>query len=184
MGLKEELIAYVPDHEQELRDKEIMLAYLAEHGDCLERKNKVAHFTVSIWTVNPQRTKALMAYHNIYDAWAWIGGHADGEEDLRKVALRELNEETGVKNARLIGEGIFSLETLTVDGHIKRGEYVPSHLHLNVTYLAEADESEMLTIKPDENSGVMWFDFAEIEAMTAEPWMTEHIYKKLIARCR
>ena len=97
MKLWEEINAYIPGNEQEERDKEVMLRYLAEHDDCLERKNTVAHFTVSVWTVNRSRTKALMAYHNIYDAWAWIGGHADGEEDLRKVALRELAEETGVK---------------------------------------------------------------------------------------
>lgn len=184
MGLREELSSYVPVNEQERRDKEVMLRYFETHKDCLERKDQVAHFTVSIWTVNPARTKALMVYHNIYDAWAWIGGHADGEEDLRKVALRELTEETGVRNPRLVGDGIFSLETLTVDGHIKRGAYVPSHLHLNVTYLAEADESEELTVKPDENSGVKWFSLSDIEEMTAEPWMTEHVYKKLIARCR
>ena len=184
MGLREELSSYVPVNEQERRDKEVMLRYLETRKDCLERKDQVAHFTASIWTVNPARTKALMVYHNIYDAWAWIGGHADGEEDLRKVALRELTEETGVRNPRLVGDGIFSLETLTVDGHIKRGAYVPSHLHLNVTYLAEADESEELTVKPDENSGVKWFSLSDIEEMTAEPWMTEHVYKKLIARCR
>ena len=184
MGLLEELKSYVPANEQEERDRAVMLRYLAAHRDCLERKNQVAHFTVSIWTVDPGRTKALMVYHNLYDAWSWIGGHADGEKDLRKVALRELREETGVKNARLVSEEIFSLEILTVDGHVKRGEYVPSHLHLNVTYLAQADEDETLVIKPDENSGVRWMDFSEIAGLTAEPWMTERIYKKLISKSR
>lgn len=88
----------------------------------LERENKIAHFTTSIWTVNKERTKTLMVYHNIYDSWSWIGGHADGVEDLRSVALRELQEETGVRNAFLVSTGIFSLEILTVDGHEKKGE--------------------------------------------------------------
>ncbi len=55
-------------------------------------------------------------------------------------------EETGVTEIRVISEDIFSLEILTVDGHEKRGVYVPSHLHLNVTYLLEADEAEVLRI--------------------------------------
>ena len=102
-----------------------------------------------------------MAYHNIYNSWSWIGGHADGEENLAEVALRELQEETGVKNARLVSDEIFSIETLTVDGHIKKGAYVPCHLHFNVTYLAEADETEALIVKEDENQAVKWFTFED-----------------------
>lgn len=184
MGLLEELRAYTPANEQEKADREVMIRYLAEHDGCFERSDRIAHFTASVWAVNPQRTKALMVYHNLYKAWSWIGGHSDGDRDQRRVALRELTEETGVQNPRLVGDGIFSLEILTVDGHIKRGAYVPSHLHLNVTYLVEVDEREELRVKPDENSGVKWMSLTDIAALDAEPWMTERIYKKLIARCR
>ena len=124
-----------------------------------------------------------MVYHNIYDSWSWIGGHADGEEDLCAVAMRELQEETGVKNASLVSKEIFSLETLTVDGHIKRGTYVPSHLHFNVTYLAEADEKEELTINREENQAVKWWSFEDALRVPKEHWMIEHIYKKLVERC-
>ena len=93
-------------------------------------------------------------------------------------------EETGVTEIRVISEDIFSLEILTVDGHEKRGVYVPSHLHLNVTYLLEADEAEVLRIKPDENSGVRWFSLEEALAACSEPWMIERVYKKLNAKVR
>ena len=62
----------------------------------------------------------------------------------------------------------------------KRGKYVPSHLHLNVTYLLEADEEEVLRIKPDENSGVKWFTPDETLKACSEPWMIERVYRKLI----
>ena len=123
-----------------------------------------------------------MAYHNIYDSWAWLGGHADGEEDLLKVALREVREESGVQNSRPVTDGIFSLEVLTVDGHVKKGAYVSSHLHLNVTYLIEADEHDPVFIKPDENSGVGWFALDEAVAASSEAWYREHIYTKLNAK--
>ena len=184
MSLFQEIKNYVPLNEQEERDKEIMLKYILNNSDCLERKNLIAHFTTSIWTVNRERTKTLMVYHNIYQSWSWIGGHADGVEDLCSVAMRELREETGVSNASLVSRDIFSLETLTVDGHIKKGAYVPSHLHLNVTYLAEADEGEKLIVNEEENQAVKWWTFDEALKASTEPWFVEHIYKKLIERCK
>ena len=184
MSLFQEIKNYVPLNEQEERDKEVMLKYILNNSDCLERKNLIAHFTTSIWTVNRERTKTLMVYHNIYQSWSWIGGHADGVEDLCSVAMRELREETGVSNASLVSRDIFSLETLTVDGHIKKGAYVPSHLHLNVTYLAEADEGEKLIVNEEENQAVKWWTFDEALKASTEPWFVENVYKKLIERCK
>lgn len=184
MSLFQDIKEYRPLNQQEVCDKEQMLQYMMDHADYLERENRVAHFSTSIWTVNKERTKTLMVYHNIYDSWSWIGGHADGIEDLRSVALRELQEETGVRNAVLVSPDIFSLEILTVDGHIKKGAYVPSHLHLNITYLAEADENESLTVNEDENQAVKWWSFEDALKVPKEPWFVEWIYKKLIGRCR
>lgn len=184
MKLYEQIKNYISVNEQEQNDKEQMLAFMQANDNCLTRENTVAHFTTSIWTVNKERTKTLMVYHNIYNSWSWIGGHADGIENLAKVALRELQEETGVKNARLVSDDIFSIETLTVDGHIKKGTYIPCHLHFNVTYLAEADEAENLVVKEDENQAVKWFAFEEALKVSTEPWMVEHVYKKLVAKCR
>ena len=68
---------------------------------------------------------------------------------------------------------------LTVDGHMKRGKYVSSHLHLNVTYLLIADDTDALTVKPDENSGVKWFTPEGAVEASSEKWFREHIYNKL-----
>ena len=184
MKILKEIRAYQPCNAQEAADRAVMVDFMEKHADCLLRSNLIAHFTVSTWTVNKERTKTLMVYHKIYDSWSWIGGHADGEEDFKAVALRELREETGVKNAKLVNGEIFSLEVLTVDGHIKRGQYVPSHLHLNVTYLAEADENEPLTVKEDENTAVRWFENDEALKASTEPWFVENIYKKLIEKSK
>ena len=120
-----------------------------------------------------------MAYHNIYNSWSWLGGHADGEEDLLKVAVKEAKEKSGISNVVPVSEQIYSLEVLTVDGHQKKGAYVSSHLHLNITYLLEAEETEKLHIKEDENSNVAWFPLEEAIAASSEPWFREHIYRKL-----
>ena len=179
MKLQEQLEQYHPFNEQEECDKKVMLQLLKTQPDIFTRENEVAHFTASSWLLNREHTKVLMIYHNIYHSWSWTGGHADAEEDLLAVAIKEAQEETGVKEIQTVDDTIFSIETLTVDGHEKRGRYVPSHLHLNVTYLLEADEAEVLRIKPDENSGVKWFALEEALEACSEPWMVERIYKKL-----
>lgn len=182
MSLLYNIQNYIPTNEQEERDKALILQYMENNADYLSRENQIAHFTASMWTVNKERTKTLMVYHNIYNSWSWIGGHADGEEDLCAVALRELQEETGVANAILVSHDIFSLEVITVNGHVKKGVYVPSHLHFNVTYLAEADESESLIVNEYENKDVKWWTFEEALKASTEPWMVEHVYKKLVVK--
>lgn len=68
--------------------------------------------------------------------------------------MKEAKEETGIKNVSPILKDIYSLELINVNEHEKRGKYIGSHVHLNVTYLLEADENEEIYVKEDENSGV------------------------------
>ncbi len=180
--LKKDIEAFVPYNEQEERDKELLLRYLSSGENVFIRENRGAHFSASAWVVNHSRDKVLLAYHNIYDSWAWTGGHADGEKDLLKVAVQEAMEETGIKTVKPVMENIFSLEVLTVDGHEKKGAYVSSHLHLNVTYLLQGDEREVLRKKEDENSDVGWFTIEECLDMVNETWMKERIYQKLAGK--
>lgn len=182
MGIRQDIEKYRPCNEQERRDKAVILDFMDNNPDAFLRTNLIAHMTASAWIVNPERTRTLMVYHKIYDSWSWTGGHADGEEDLLQVALREAREETGVHRVRPVSEDIYSLEVLTVDGHEKRGAYVPSHLHMNVTYLLEAEETDRLHIREDENSGVAWFTLEEALKASTEPWFVERIYKKLNAK--
>lgn len=156
MNLTQQLTQYRPWNEQEEADRRELLRRLESGEDLYTRSNAAAHLTASAWVVSPDRQQVLMAYHNLYDSWAWLGGHADGERDLLAVALREVREESGLTDVRPITEDIYSLEILSVDGHEKHGRYVSSHLHLNVTYLLEADPAAHIRPKLDENSRVGW----------------------------
>lgn len=184
MSIREDIERYVPCNEQEARDKALILDFIGKNEDAFLRTNLIAHMTASAWIVNDKRDKTLMVYHKIYDSWSWTGGHADGDEDLLSVALREAREETGLENVKAVTGDICSLEVLTVDGHEKRGEYVPSHLHLNVTYLLTADERDELTVCEAENSGVRWFTLDEALKASSEPWFVKRIYSKLNGKLR
>ena len=179
MELAEQIAAYTPWNEQEARDKGLLLSFLESGQDIYTRDNAAAHLTASAWVVSPDRQQVLMIYHNIYHSWSWMGGHADGDRDLLHVVQKEVMEESGLKELKLLSPEIFSLEILTVDGHVKRGSYVSSHLHLNVTYLFEADPEQPIAIKPDENSGVAWIPVTQLPEKVSEPWFLEWIYSKL-----
>ena len=178
MTLREIIESFQPSCEQERGDKRMMLKYLDQFPDVLTRENETCHFTGSSWIVNADRSRALMLYHNIYNSWAWSGGHADGEADMLSVALREAREETGIRQVRPVSEQLYSLEILTVDAHVKRGKYVVPHLHLNLTYLLEADDQQEIHSKPDENSAGRWFPLHDAPEASSEPEMRV-IYRKL-----
>ncbi|SCN23488.1 NUDIX domain protein [Clostridium sp. N3C] len=183
MNWLEAIKRYTPYNEQEAKDKELTLKYSYIFSDMLTRSNELVHMTSSAFIINKNRHKTLMIHHNIYNSWAWTGGHADGEEDLLKVALKEAREETGVINLRPILEDIFSLDLIPVLGHVKKGKYVAPHLHISAAYLIEADENDQLTIKPDENSGVMWIPLDEINAWSNESHMKK-IYSKIVSKIK
>ena len=178
--VRQTVYGYSPNSKREAADRRLILNYLDSGRDALTRDDPAAHFTASAWVTDPSRGSVLMAYHNIYRSWAWLGGHADGDGDLAAVAFREAVEETGIDRLRFLCEGPVSLEVLYVSAHIKNGEIVSPHLHFNLTYLFEADPLLPLKVKEDENSAVGWRTEAQIMAETEEAQIIP-VYEKLLA---
>lgn len=189
--LKALLRSCTPQNPQEKEDLQVMLQACELHPDVLSRSCEDGHFTASAWICDREHKRVLLVYHRIFDSWAWTGGHADGDPELLRVALREAEEETGLREFQLLNTDVLSgdekppisLEILKVKAHRRRGLFVPAHLHYNLTWLLEADATTPLRIKEDENSGVAWFLLDEVCAHCSEPQM-QPIYAKLNARLR
>lgn len=158
--LKEQIEKYMPFDEVEQKDKEQFLEFINSFDDILTRNNIFGHFTASAFVVNKDRTKMVVVYHIINDGWAYPGGHADGIDDLLSVAVREVEEETGLK-AKVLDENIFAINSNPVIGHVKRGKYVSSHIHFDCVYIMEADDKIPLVYREDESKGVKWVDFED-----------------------
>ena len=180
MKLKEQIEKYIPYDQQEEIDKEQFLNFIDKFDNVLTRDNIFGHFSASAFVVNKERTKMLVVYHIINDGWIYPGGHADGEEDLLSVAVREVEEETGLK-AKVLDKNIYSIQSAPVKGHIKKGKYISAHLHLDVLYLMEADDKIPLLYKDDESKGVKWVSFDEATDETMCDFIRP-IHKKLIKK--
>ena len=96
--LVDQIENYKSFNEQEEMDRQLILNWIKNNDNAFSRENTVAHMTASAWVVNKDRSQVLMVYHNIYNSWSWLGGHADGETDLLQVAIREVKEEAGISN--------------------------------------------------------------------------------------
>lgn len=174
---------YIPFNEQEREDVKIILNACNLYKDIFTRDNKLCHFTASAFVINKQHTKVLCIYHNIYKSWGWVGGHADGDKDLLYVAQKETKEETSLNNFNVISNSPISIEILPVSSHIRKGLFVPTHLHFNVTFLFEADEKDSIHILEEENSNIGWLEFDDLLTKSEEPYM-KPIYKKIIERIK
>lgn len=176
------IVRFLPKDGREERERDMILELIARYGDgILSRENDFAHMTTSSIIVSRDRKRTLMAFHKIYNSWAWTGGHADGESDFEAIARREAREETGIGNLVLLGNGPASVEILPVWAHVKKGKHVGSHLHLNVSYLFEADENAPLRVAEDENSAVGWIEVDSLCEKVTEPPMIP-IYRRLLDR--
>ena len=169
---------YEPTCEQEVEDKIVFLTS-PKTGNILLRENRFCHLSSSAFITNKDHTKVLCIYHNIYNSWGWVGGHADGDDDMLYVASKEIGEETSLKNFVPLSTKPIAIDVLPVHSHIKHGKFVNAHTHLNVTYLFEADENNYIHIQEDENSNIAWLTFDELLEKCTEEHM-KPVYKKLI----
>ncbi len=175
---------YKPGNNKDDSIRKSMLQFMKKNeDDVLTRKNTMAHVTASSVILNESINKMLMIHHKIYDTWTWQGGHADGESDLLKVAIKEAYEETGIEKVTVIQEEnkpVIRLDILPVMEHIKNGEFITAHMHLNVAFVFIASEKELLKVNTEETNGLKWISLNEIDAYAKEPEITP-IYHKLIA---
>ena len=175
-----EIKNYRPNNAQEESDKKVIINYIENfRHNILTRENEIAHMTSSGLILNENLTKILMIHHNIYNTWTWTGGHADGDSNMLEVAIKEAKEETGVKNIRALSTDMASIDILPVYGHIKRGKYISSHLHLNTSYALIADENEVLVLNEDETSDVGWIEIDKLNQFSNEPYIID-VYMKIV----
>ncbi len=162
---RQQLLQLLNEYTTEIQDEkemfEQLLQFVQTQADCFKRELSMGHITASVWIVNQSLDKTLLTHHAKIQKWLQPGGHCDGETDVVLSALRELEEETGLKNIQLL-EGIFDLDVHTIAAHKNETE----HLHFDIRFLVLADEEEPVLIS-EESNDLQWFHLHDIA--TANP---------------
>jgi 8-oxo-dGTP pyrophosphatase MutT (NUDIX family) len=153
-----ELRAYVAHDPRERAMADAVAAFVAAHPDAFERTNLAGHVTASAWVIDAAGTRALLTHHRKLDRWLQLGGHADGDRDVRRVALREATEESGLSGLRFASDAIYDVDVHRIPA---RGNE-PEHFHYDVRFAFIADPTAPLVVS-DESHELAWRPVAELD---------------------
>lgn len=131
-------------------------SFLASDAAVFERRHQVGHFTGSAWLVSADSERVLLTHHRKLGRWLQLGGHADGDTDLARVALREADEESGLPGLTVDAE-IFDLDAHRIP---PRGDE-PEHWHYDVRHVVHATVSEDFVVGA-ESLALAWRPISDL----------------------
>jgi len=174
----EQLIKHYAQAYPEEKAPHDMLKFIDDETGYFSRNSYNGHFTGSAWIVSPDMSSILMTHHKKLGKWLQLGGHADGENDLLRVALREAKEESGIQQFKVLSEKIFDLDIHEIPKH----NFEPGHLHYDIRFLLEADPTGEAVIISDESHDVAWIPLADVAKLNPEVSIQRMIKKTIIMK--
>ena len=175
-ALAEQFDRYAMHHPDERAEAERFTVFLRSAPTVFDRAHAVGHFTGSAWLVSADGERVLLTHHRKLGRWLQLGGHADGDADLARVALREAEEESGL--ARLEVEST----PFDIDCHWipERGQE-PGHFHYDVRYVVRAIGDEAFAVS-EESLALAWKPVAEIAVDPASDASLRRMAQKWLRR--
>lgn len=157
------LANYQPAGEEEKKMHQAMVGFIVEHPDCFDRSLLDGHVTGSAWIVNPDRSHVLLIHHVKLNKWLQPGGHCDGDEDVLRVAIKEVLEETGL-TVKPVHTNIFD-----VDNHlIPQKREIPAHIHYDIRFLVAAEKEADSMPGNSEVNSIQWIKLEDVHLYNNE----------------
>jgi 8-oxo-dGTP pyrophosphatase MutT (NUDIX family) len=151
---------YIPSDGAEQTMHQDTIVFVQANPECFERSLTIGHITASGWVVSPDRAMALLMHHRKLDKWFQPGGHCDGDPNVAAVAEKEIMEETGVEEVRIINPEIFDIDIHLIPANTKDH----AHFHYDIRFLFEADPLKKITAN-FESKDVKWVALDDVEAL-------------------
>lgn len=162
---------YKPSSEEALF-KEQMIAFIKQYQNCFDRSLEIGHITASAWLLNKDETKALLMHHAKLNKWFQVGGHCDGNPNVLEVAIKEAQEESGIKNIIPISNEIFDIDIHLIPANSKEKE----HYHYDVRFLLKVESDEQI-IQNSESKELRWIN-KTIDELPTDNQSVIRLFKK------
>lgn len=144
---------YFPTAQEELHFKREIVNFIQTHPNCYERSLEVGHITASCWLVNNDNSKALLMHHAKLNQWYQLGGHCDGNPDVLSVALKEAQEESGIKEIAPIYNDIFDIDIHLIPENSRE----KAHYHYDIRFLLQVNSDEEI-VQNSESKELRWIE--------------------------
>ena len=158
---------YIERYPEDLVRADHVRQFVRVHDDCFLRTCLEGHITASAWILSPDHRQVLLVEHRKLERWLQPGGHADGDTDTVRVALREAEEESGLTKLagpdRAIPELPFDVDVHPIPARL--GE--PAHLHHDLRYLFVAAPGQSLRLS-DESTALRWVERCRLAEFSSE----------------
>lgn len=177
---RQSLIAQLKQHQgadsKETKDLSLMIELLETRQRCFFRDSMPHHFTGSALILSPARDRVLLNHHKSLNKWLCFGGHADGEEDLLNVAIREAEEESGTYDYTMIGDRFLDIDIHPIPANPNKGESEHFHCDIRYAFALNTDQSACMS---EESFELRWCDFDEAISLVQDrsPTMKRLIIK-------
>lgn len=168
--------AYAIRHPGETESVAQFRDFMRRHADAAARELAQGHLTGAAWLVSADGTRVLLTHHRKLQRWLQLGGHADGDVDLIAVALREAEEESGLRDLAIERE-IFDLDRHWIPDH---GD-VPGHWHYDLRYVVRCCGDEQFAIS-EESLALAWRDIAGMVGSADYDESLQRMARKWLAR--
>ena len=161
-------IKYLAETETVSKYKDFVIA----NENCFERSLLEGHITCGAWILDGAGTKTLLTHHRKLNRWLQLGGHADGDHDVHRVAAKEAQEESGISTLELVSKDIFDIDIHQIP---PRGD-VPAHFHYDARFLFRTTDNEKYEVS-NESIDLAWVKIDEIKKYSSEESIVRMVEK-------
>lgn len=161
-------------------------------------KNLVKHFVTTAYLVN--NDKVALVHHGLRNVWLGFGGHIEEKETILEALDREIKEESGIRDYKLLNDGglIKSFragdegpdkpdetvreETLPNSIQIQPipfdRNYKNPHYHIDLIYYGTTDQTD-LSLEEGKGKDVKWVSVQDLEQIDLWP-STKYLCKEAL----
>lgn len=173
------LSAHSPVNSEEAEMRDSIEKFVSENEACFDRTLRAGHITGSAWIVDHDYAHTLLTHHKKLGKWLQLGGHADGESDVLRVALREAREESGLQEIRPLLYEIFDVDVHLIPA--RKAE--PAHFHYDIRFLLVAD-CNLPLLMSDESKDLRWVALRKVSRLTREESVLRMVRKTIDRRAQ